>query len=388
MTGLKLGGVENGFVYAMRGLSTGTWDPSRGFTPVGSIPGSDLLARITDRSILNRLLGHVAGFITTTNLWPIGRRGLLATAGGELFLSTDGGRSWELVHDFPESSGPMGVLPTAVSRHDGRVFLAEYPLGDDDARVLVSDDGRQWSTYVRCPNVRHFHGLFHDPYSGALWGTTGDSDEECAIGKFEDGTFYPVGTGSQQWRAVELAFTPDSILWGMDSSYAPAIQLLRLPREEIPDRPAEVATDRPSPEVVGTIDAPVFYAKSIRSGGSIWVVLSTASPTGVDSTGPAVATTGNSRVRVLAASARSGFKTWYELFAFDRTTPLGESVPSIPTANAYVFLATVDNQLLVNPFNTTRNHGRILVRESSSFRDAPRMSIAGINTRTRKAIDN
>lgn len=388
MTGLKLGGVEYGRVYATRGLSAGTWDPNRGFSPTGSIPGSDLMARITDQSILDRLLAHVSGFITTTNLWPIGSQGLLATAGGELFLSSDGGRSWELVHHFPKSSGPMGVLPTAVSRHEGRVYLAEYPLGDEDARVLVSDDGRQWSTYVRCPNVRHFHGLFHDPYSGALWGTTGDSDEECAIGRFEDDTFYPVGSGSQQWRAVELAFTPDSVLWGMDSSYAPGIQLLRLLREDIPARPAELATNWPRPRVIGTIDAPVFYAKSIRSNDTTWVVLSTASPTGVDSTGPADATVRHPKVRVLAASERSGYKTWHELFAFDRTVPLGESVPPIPTANAYAFLATVNNQLLVNPFNTTKNHGTILVREPSSFQDAPRLSIDGTDTRPRKAIDN
>ncbi|WP_144920813.1 glycosyl hydrolase [Halorubrum salsamenti] len=374
MTGLKLGGVADGVVHATRGLSTGTWSRPRGFERVGSLPASDAVARLSDAPVVGPVLDRVTGSVTTTNLWPIGDERLLATAGNEVFRSTDCGRSWRLVHRLPESSGPMGVLPTAVCRHGDRIFLAEYPLGDEAAKVLVSEDGRRWSTFVRRSDVRHFHGVFRDPYTGSLWGTTGDTDDESAIGRFVDGEFRAVGTGSQTWRAVGLAFTPDAVLWGMDCSYAPRIEILRLPRDEIPSAD-ETPIGQPVPEVVGAVDAPVFYAETIRADGTIWVVLSTASTTGMDTTGPGTDGNQSRPVRVIAASQRSGYEQWYQLAEFERSTTLGTVLPSVPTANAYAFLATTpDGTLLINPFNTRRNHGVILERRPESFTEAPRLS--------------
>lgn len=375
MPGLKLGGVEDGVIYATRGLSAGTWSRSRGFEPIDSIPGSDVVARLSDLPVIGALLRRVTGAVTTTNLWPVGRDRLLATVGNELFLSADRGRSWQLVHQLPNSSGPMGVLPTAICRHEGRIYLAEYPLGDETARVMVSEDGRRWSTYVSRSDVRHFHGLFHDPYSGSLWGTTGDTDDESAIGRFVDGEFRPVGGGSQAWRAVELAFTPESVLWGMDCSYASQIDILRLSRDDIPSQSDDPSPDQPVPEAVGTVDAPVFYAETLQSDGTTWVVFSTASTTGMDSTGPGTDRTSPRPVRVVAACRRSGYERWHQLATFKRPSTLGTALSPIPTANTYAFLAsTPEEELLINPFNTRRAHGELLVRQPSTFEEAPRLS--------------
>lgn len=374
MPGLKLGGVADGIVHATRGLSSGTWHRSRGFEPIGSVPGSDILARLFDRPVIGGLLGRITGAVTTTNLWPIGGDRLLATVGTELFLSTNRGHSWRLVHQLPTSSGPMGVLPSSLCRHEGRIYLAEYPLDEETASVLVSDDGLRWETYVRRSDVRHFHGLFHDPYTGSLWGTTGDTDEESAIGRFKDGEFYPVGRGSQTWRAVDLAFTPDSVLWGMDCSYAPQIKILRLPREDIPTVSAELSADQLEPKPLVTVDGPVFYAETVQSDETTWVVFSTAA-TGTDSTGPGTDRTEPQPISVVAASRQSGYKQWHQLISFNRSATLGSVVPPIPTANAYAFLAsTADGELLINPFNTRRAHGEILVRQASSFSEAPQLS--------------
>ena len=382
MSNLKLGGVEEGVVHATRGLSAGTWSRRGGFEPTGSVPGSDVVARLFDIPTLGGLLGRVTGAVTTTNLWPIGGDRLLATAGGELFLSSDRGRSWRLVRELPESSGPMGVLPTAVCRHEGRVYLAEYTLGDEAARVLVSGDGRRWSTYVSRSDVRHFHGVFHDPYGGSLWGTTGDTDDESAIGRFVDGEFRPVGRGSQTWRAVDLAFTPESVLWGMDCSYASRIAILRLSRDEIPSKSADGSVEQPDPEVVGTVDAPVFYAETVQTDGTTWVAFSTASTTGTDSTGPKTGRTASRSVRVVAASRRSGYERWHQLFSAKRSTTVGSALSAVPTANAYAFLgSTLDGELLVNPFNTERNHGEILVRRPSSFGNASELSTGADSVR-------
>lgn len=375
MTGLKLGGVEDGVVHVTRGLSAGRWSRSGGFERTGSIPGSDVVSRFFDTPAVGRLLSRVIGSVTTTNLWPIGGDRLLATVGNELFFSADRGRSWRLVHRLPESSGPMGVLPTAVCRREDRVYLAEYPLGDETARVIVSDDGQRWSTYVSNPDVRHFHGLFRDPYTGSFWGTTGDTNEESTIGRFIDGEYRPLGGGSQTWRAVDLAFTPDAVLWGMDCSYAPRIEILRLPRDEIPAESADPLVDQPAPERVGVVDAPVFYAETVQSDETTWVVFSTASTTGTDSTGPETDETGSKPARVIAASRRSGYERWYQLVAAERSATLGTVIPAIPTANAYAFLDTTpDGELLINPFNTRRNHGELIARHPSSFTEAPRLS--------------
>jgi hypothetical protein len=375
MTGLKLGGTANGTVHVTRGLSTGTWSRTRGFERLGSLPSSDVVARLSDTPVVGTALDRVTGSVTTTNLWPIGDDRLLATVGNDVFRSTDRGRSWRPVHELPESSGPMGVLPTAVCRHGDRIYLAEYPLDGEAARVLVSEDGVHWSTFVRRSDVRHFHGVFRDPYTGSLWGTTGDTDEESTIGRFIDGEFRAVGGGSQTWRAVELAFTPDAVLWGMDCSYASRIDILRLPREQLPSKPRELTADDSLPKVVGSVDTPVFYAETVRTEETTWVVFSTASTTGTDSTGPGADEAGSGPVRVIAAARRSGYTRWYQLERFERARTLGAAVPVIPTANAYAFLATTpDGTLLINPFNTRRNHGEVLERRPESFTDAPRLS--------------
>lgn len=375
MSGLKLGGVEDGVVHVTRGLSTWRWSPSNGFERTGSVPGSDAVARLFDTPAVGRLLGRVTGAVTTTNLWPIGGDRLLATVGNELFFSADRGRSWRLVHRLPESSGPMGVLPTAVCEHRDCVYLAEYPLDGETARVLVSDDGRQWSTHVSDPDVRHFHGLFRDPYTGSFWGTTGDTNEESTIGRFVDGEYRPVGGGSQTWRAVGLAFTPDAVLWGMDCSYAPRIEILRLSRDDIPAESSDAVVDQPTPEPVGVVDGPVFYAEAIETDSTTWAVFSTASTTGRDSTGPETDDAGPNPTRVIAASRRSGYERWYQLLAVERSATLGTVIPAIPTANAYAFLDTTpDGDLLINPYNTRRNHGELIRRRPSSFAEAPRLS--------------
>jgi len=377
MPGLKLGGVDDGIVHVTRGLSTGTWGLDRGFERIGSVPGSNVAGRVFDTPGIGSLLSRVIGSVTTTNLWPIGGDRLLATVGNKLFLSTDRGRSWRLVRQLPESSGPMGVLPTAVCRHEGRVYLAEYPLGDETARVLVTDDGQQWSTYVSRSDVRHFHGLFHDPYTGSLWGTTGDTDDESVIGRFVNGKFRPVGRGSQTWRAIDLAFTPEAVLWGMDCSYAPQIEILRLSRDDIPSESANSPIDQHSLESVGQVDGPVFYTATIQSDRTVWVVLSTASTTGTDSTSSKTDRTGTTPVRVVAASRQSGYRRWYQLITAERYRALGRTVPPIPTANAYAFLATTpDGSLLINPFNTQHNHGEVIARRASSFTEAPLLSTA------------
>jgi hypothetical protein len=243
----------------------------------------------------------------------------------------------------------MGVLPTSVCLHGGDVYLAEYTLGDDPARILRSeDDGQRFETYVETSAVRHFHGVFDDPYRDDLWATSGDTDTESAVGRIVDGEYLRVGSGSQRWRAVGLAFAPTAVLWGMDCSYAERVELLRLRRDEPPE-----------PTTVGYTDASVYYTATIPVDGEFWVAVATAAEAGADSTAPeGRRNRSGDAARVLVASSASSYDTWYELVAFPRRRPLGTRVPGVPAANAYVFLAADESLgLFVNPFNARSDEG-------------------------------
>jgi hypothetical protein len=366
---MKIGGIHDGTLYCTRGLDVGVWNEHEGFRRCGTLPnpatGVERLAfEVRNHRLSKRLLEPVTGAYTTTNLWPLGDDRLLATVSRWLFVSADGGRSWELAHELPESSGMMGVLPTSMCEHGGRVYLAEYPLGGEPARVLVSDDrGETWGEFVERSDVRHFHGLFTDPYAGRLWGTTGDTDAESAIGVFEAGGFEPVGRGSQRWRAVQLAFTPDAIYWGEDCSYTAGVGICRLPRNRLDD-------EAPEPDVIGTTDGPIYYAETLSTADTDWLVVSTTATPEADSTAPGVAQERHHErpARVLAAPADSGYETWYELYAVDRKAAVGEYVDPVPESNGYLFLATdPERGLVINPYNTTRANGEIVTIPPETF---------------------
>ncbi|SFR49292.1 WD40/YVTN/BNR-like repeat-containing protein [Halorubrum sodomense] len=353
----RIGGVRDGRLYWTRGRTVGVWTRSEGGVSLGTLPTPgdgrlDAAFRLRHGRFAKVALRPVVGSWTTTNLWPLRDGTLLATVGRRVFRSGDSGRSWAPVHRLPDSSGPMGTLPTSVCLHGGDVYLAEYTLGDDPARILRSDDdGRTWEIRVETTEVRHFHGVFHDPYRDALWATAGDTDDESAVGRLVDGEFVRVGSGSQRWRAVGLAFTPTAVLWGMDCSYAADVELLRLRR----DGPAE-------PETVGRTDASAYYAATLTVDGDLWVAVATAAEIGDDSTAPAGRRNrSGDAARVLVASSSSSYETWYELAAFRRRRPVGERVPGVPTASAYVFLAADERLgLFVNPFNARSDGGSVM----------------------------
>ncbi|ELZ46332.1 glycosyl hydrolase BNR repeat-containing protein [Halorubrum coriense DSM 10284] len=353
----RIGGVRDGRLYWTRGRTVGFWTPSGGRVALGTLPTPgderpDAAFRLRHGRFAKAALRPVVGSWTTTNLWPLRDGTLLATVGRRVFRSGDHGRSWAPVRRLPDSSGPMGTLPTSVCLHGGDVYLAEYTLGDDPARILRSeDDGRTWETHVETTAVRHFHGVFRDPYRDVVWATAGDADDESAVGRLADGEFVRAGSGSQRWRAVGLAFTPTAVLWGMDCSYAASVELLRLRR----GGPAE-------PETVGRTDASAYYAATLPVDGELWVAVATAAEVGEDSTAPAGrGNRSGDAARVLVASSASSYETWYELAAFRRRRPLGERLPGVPTASAYVFLAADERLgLFVNPFNARSDAGSVI----------------------------
>lgn len=303
-------------------------------------------------------VAQLLGSVTTVNIWSLSPTVLVATVGPAVFVSQNAGERWQHVRGLPGSSGPMGVLPTALCSRDGTVYLGEYPQDSNATpRILRSTDaGREWSTVVELPDVRHVHAIQRDPYTDDLWVTTGDRDAESRINRLRsDGELDVVGGGSQRWRAVELAFTPDAVLWGMDCGYADAKWIFRLDRDDVD---AEVST----PTAVCRVPSAVYYSTQLDVDAERWVLFSTGTGTKPDSTGPAAQPEPDGRAVVVAASSASAYTDWYELGAFRRGACLANLLPSrvVPRANTYVFLESDPEQgVLVNPFNSDSNQDAV-----------------------------
>ena len=202
--------------------------------------------------------------------------------------------------------------------------------------------------------MRHVHSVQADPYTDDVWVTTGDADSECRIGRLRDGALDVVGQGSQRWRAVELAFTPDHVMWGMDCIYAEENRIQRVARDEL--------DDDPEPETLGVASGSVFYSATWEHDGTQWVAFSTALETGTDST-----SAGDRRVNrsgtadVLVGSSDEDFESWHTLASYDKRRTLADrSGGRLPTSSAYVYLAADDERgLFVNPYNTDRHDGAV-----------------------------
>jgi hypothetical protein len=359
---VKLGGFADGRLFASAYRSVLREDERGAFERVGRLPapafgrdGIDYRLRTTRgwKSVVERFSGR----FPSMNLFPVSETELVATTSNRAFSSGDGGATWTVSARLPESSGAIGVLPSGVCVADGAVYLGEYPLDDEATpRIRVSyDGGRSWETHVSLPSVRHVHSVQEDPYTGDLWVTTGDRDEECTVGRLVDGRLEAVGGGSQRWRAVELAFTPTGVLWGMDCVYADENEILRLDRDEFDAR-------SPSPTVVHTTSNSVYFAAGFDVDDTRWVALSTAVGTGGDSTAPGDDVRGTEDAVVLTASAETDFTDWHRLATYRRRRGLNERLGlsgRLPTANAYVYLDASDRGLFLNPFNTTTDDGKL-----------------------------
>lgn len=312
-----------------------------------------------------RFVESVVGSFPTTNVWALPDDSVLATLNRWLLLSRDGGSSWRPVRGLPRTSGPMGVLPTALCRDGDRLLLGEYPLGEESPRILEStDNGSSWTTLLDLPEVRHVHSIQTDPYSGEIWVTTGDADDECRIARLRDGDLDVIGAGSQRWRAVELAFTPEAVLWGMDCTYAEENYLQRVAREDL--------DADPDPEILDVASGSVFYSATWERNGTHWVAFSTALETGLDSTSPGDRQVNRSGTAdVLVSSSAVDFERWKTLASYGKRRALADYAGGrLPTASTYVYLAADDDRgLFVNPYNTDRHDGAVRQYPADAFDD-------------------
>ncbi len=203
--------------------------------------------------------------------------------------------NWSRVFQWPAASN---VPPsTTILREgwsadrNGNVYAGEYNSDDTtypDYQIHIykgTNSAAQWSTAYTFPprnltgpegGVRHVHACEVDPYTGHLWIATGDTDSQARI-YYHTNALLPdadgvvrltlVGSGSQEYRAVSLAFTANYIYWFMDAPSFPQ-KMFRIRRADTyPVLSPETPLAEDYRECLGAFpDKPFYYSRDVKTG--------------------------------------------------------------------------------------------------------------------------
>lgn len=146
---------------------------------------------------------------------------------GSLWQKRESDRHFKKTGTMPNFGRKVGrgvMTHGLMAAGNGVFYFGEYFNNPDRIGVAIyeyNENARQWiKVYMFSPGqIRHIHSLQSDPYTGILWVCTGDENDEPMIGWSDDGfkSIYPIGQGSQIWRACQLVFTEEAIYWGTDT---------------------------------------------------------------------------------------------------------------------------------------------------------------------------
>jgi|GEM_PF-1124271 len=128
------------------------------------------------------------------------------------------------VFQMSEGGHPQGFAMTP----GGHLFVGEY-WGNPRRRPLrlwvSTDNGNTWELVHTLPagSAKHIHNIIWDPYREGLWTLTGDGDGECALlfSADEFQTVTEVMRGDQMVRACQLFCRPEGLYYGTDTERAP-----------------------------------------------------------------------------------------------------------------------------------------------------------------------
>ena len=207
--------VDGETVYASRGLELLlSQDGGRRFEVLGRAPGGLLARQLASIELCARVLR--SGF---HGLVPLPDGALLAVVRGAVLRKEPDSTRFEVVHEVQRGSRPLNLccLP------NGHVYFGEYFSNRRREEVLSygSEDGRSFDVVggFLAGNVRHVHGIHHDPHRGGMWVLTGDEDQESGLWWTDDefSTLEPVWQGLQSVRAVTLFAESWGLVVPMDS---------------------------------------------------------------------------------------------------------------------------------------------------------------------------
>lgn len=106
----------------------------------------------------------------------------------------------------------------------GRLLFGEYGANPERQPIPIhasDDNGETWRVIHQIPagKAKHIHGVYADKFSDKVWIFTGDVDGESWVIEADEDFLEPryIGDGSQAYRACTAFFTPDKVVWAMDS---------------------------------------------------------------------------------------------------------------------------------------------------------------------------
>jgi hypothetical protein len=152
----------------------------------------------------------------------------------------------------------------------GRLFFGEYGANRNRMPIPIyvsNDKGASWQVAYEIPGgkAKHVHGVYADKYSDRIWIFTGDENGESwvihADENFSD--VHYIGDGSQTFRACEVFFTPNKVVWAMDSPVATS-RMVHFDRQS------------GSVEQHFAFPGPVWYGRELPGKG--FIVASTVEP--------------------------------------------------------------------------------------------------------------
>ncbi len=130
---------------------------------------------------------------------------------------------FEKCFDIVRGTRPLNLCED----YEGNIFFGEYfhnPERDSVNIYRSKNSGADWEIAYTFPghSIRHIHGLHFDQFANAIWLTTGDLDGECMIANTTDNfrTLNIVYKGGQEYRACNLLFYRDKIIYGTDTETA------------------------------------------------------------------------------------------------------------------------------------------------------------------------
>lgn len=156
------------------------------------------------------------------------------------------------------------VLHRGIAVGDRSILFGEYGANPDRHAVPVwrsTDDGRSWEIIFEFPagSIKHIHGVYSDPYSDSVWIPTGDFSGECYVFECRDHEFRDIvkhGDGEQRWRPVSMFFDLNRIVWAMDSQLQPSCL-------QVFDRATADLSE------LRSFEGPVWYSKRFSDGSAV-----------------------------------------------------------------------------------------------------------------------
>lgn len=229
-----------------------------------------LVERVLSCNRLSRQLLRVG----LHHLLPLQNGNILVTAKRKTFIVSPEGKVLNIFQGYQGNKpAHQGVCVTP----SGSVFFAEYLLNTNRDKVInlyrSTDNGMSFQIVKSWEpgEIRHLHFVKWDEYEQCLWLGTGDYGEngsENRLYKSADNgdSWALVGQGSQDWRAIGVCFTKDSLTWGTDAGSCPdTVHFVKMDREK---QTLEVLADFEGPchGCASYADGRAFFSTGVEGG--------------------------------------------------------------------------------------------------------------------------